>query len=210
MGGPAVAIHCERADDPHREFSDLDAITTRRHVKALTAVLTDRGYEPDRRFNALNADTRLIFDGPAGKLDVFIGAFEMCHRISLDDRLDVDRPTISATDLLLTKLQVIELNEKDLTDLTLLLETHGVQEGEGDHFNAEYLRQVLGSDWGLWKTINASLARVRENVPDLGERVAELETTTSDPPRSLGFRLRGLVGERARWYDEPEEVDEDA
>jgi hypothetical protein len=210
LGGAAIAMHCGMANRPHREFSDLDAITRRSDLRGLTHVLEERGYGADRRFNTVNAGSRLIFYGPEGKLDVFVDVFEMCHRISLVDRLRVDTPTLSVTDLLITKLQVVELNEKDIADLTLLLDNHGVEAGEGDHVNSEYLGRLLGADWGLWRTVTNSLARMREAVPRLGAKLTALEGVATDAPRSLRFRLRGLVGERTRWYEEPEEVDDGA
>jgi hypothetical protein len=208
LGGAAIAIHCER-EQPHREYSDLDAVTRRRDVRSLTRVLESREYEPDKRFNAVNARTRLVFYGPSGKLDVFVDEFEMCHRIALAHRLDIDRPTLSVTDLLLTKLQVVEMNDKDVVDLTLLLESHEIASGEGDHVNSEYFGELLGSDWGLWKTVSISLGHLRGAVPALGKKLTELESLAESAPRSLRFKMRGMVGERTKWYEEPEEVGED-
>jgi hypothetical protein len=61
-------------------------------------------------------------------VDVFLGEFKMCHRLDLDDRLGVDHPALPAADLLLTKLQVLELNRKDVTDVAALLTTHKLDE----------------------------------------------------------------------------------
>jgi hypothetical protein len=116
---------------------------------------------------------------------------------------------LSVTDLLLTKLQVVEMNDKDVVDLTLLLESHEIASGEGDHVNSEYFGGLLGDDWGLWKTVSISLTRLRTAVPALSEKLAELESLAESAPRSLRFKMRGLVGERTRWYEEPEEVGED-
>lgn len=210
LGGTAIALHSGRGESPHRAFSDLDAVVGRRDVRGLRKLLERSGYEADRRFNAVNADSRLIFYGPAGKLDVFVDDFEMCHRIALAGRLTVDSPTISPSDLLLTKLQVVEIDRKDVADLTLLIETHAVAGGEGDHFNADYLRRLLGRDWGLWKTVGMGLERMRDEAPGLRARIDELAELAESGPRSLGFKLRGVLGERSRWYEEPEEVGEES
>jgi hypothetical protein len=209
LGGAAIAMHSGREDAPHRTFSDLDTVVVRREVRSITKLFLERGYEADKRFNTLNADTRLIFYGPAGKLDVFIDDFEMCHRIPLAGRISVDNPTLSPTDLLLTKLQVVEINQKDVDDLVLLIEAHAVSGGEGDHFNADYLRRILGRDWGLWKTVTMSIGKLRDQAPQLRDRLDELGQVAASAPRSLGFRLRGILGERSRWYEEPEEVGDD-
>jgi hypothetical protein len=210
LGGVAVAIHCGRATTPHREFSDLDAVVRKRERGTLLSVLDGEGYEPDERFNAFNGSTRLIFHGRAGKLDVFVDAFEMCHRIGLADRLEVDDPTLSVADLILTKLQVVELTEKDVEDLDLLLRAHELRRGAGDHVDVDYLCRTLGRDWGLWRTVTGSLGALRRARPALDPQVSALEAAIGGSPRSLGFRLRGVVGEHKRWYDLPEEVGEDA
>ncbi|MBS1676700.1 MAG: hypothetical protein JST08_04860 [Actinobacteria bacterium] len=208
LGGVAIAIHCGREENPHRQFSDADTVVGRRDVKALKRSLAEHGYEGDDRFNSLNGADRLIFKGGSlGKLDVFIDRFEMCHEIPLSDRLELDQPTLTVTDLLLTKLQVVEMNAKDFEDLVLLIETHEVRGGEGDQINADYLRSLLGRDWGLWKTVTLSIAKLREQAPQLDARLDDLEATT-EGPRSFSWKLRARVGERSKWYEEPEEVEE--
>lgn len=208
LGGIAIAMHCDRAEEPHREFSDVDAVIRKGDVKSLKTVLGDAGYSPDARFNALNGHSRLVFYGSVGKLDVFVDRFEMCHRIPLADRLELDAPTLTVTDLLLTKLQVVEMNHKDFADLVLLIDCHDVRGGEGDHVNADYLKTLLGRDWGLWKTVNVSLEKLADRAPEVGGKVSELRDAASSGPRSLAFRLRGALGERAKWYEEPEEVED--
>jgi hypothetical protein len=206
LGGVAVAVHCGRENEPHRAFSDLDAVVRRGQRATLIAVLEQSGYTADERFNAFNGASRLIFYGPAGKLDVFVDAFEMCHRIALADRLDADDPTLTVADLILTKLQVVELTDKDVQDLELLLRAHGLGHGPGDHVDVEYLGRALGRDWGLWRTATGSLAALRRERPGLDGEITALEAAIGGSERTLGFKLRGLVGERKRWYELPEEV----
>ena len=206
LGGVAVAIHCGRETSPHRDFSDLDAVVRKRERGALLTLLEGLGYEPDERFNAFNGASRLIFHGPAGKLDVFVDAFEMCHRIGLADRLDVDDPTLPVADLILTKLQVVELTDKDVADLDLLLRAHELRHGPGDHVDVDYLCGTLGRDWGLWRTVTGSLAALRRARPALDAEVSALEAAIGGSPRTLSFRLRGIVGEHKRWYELPEDA----
>src|SRR6202030_4206358 len=121
LGGAAIILHS--GGRPHRELGDLDAATRRSDGRALAGALATVGYEAEPRFNALHGDRRLIFHGPHGKLDVFVEVFEMCQRIELGPRLPLDSPTLPVSDLLLTKLQVVELNAKDADDAALLLRT---------------------------------------------------------------------------------------
>ena len=132
LGGVGVVAHCPSTLEgkPHREIADIDVAVPRRDARALAGFLESRGYEANKRFNALHGDTRMIFHGPQGKLDVFVGAFSMCHALELDKRLELDAPALTATDLLLTKLQIAELN-------------HGILVGGVDlHRSAEVLARL--------------------------------------------------------------------
>jgi hypothetical protein len=208
LGGAGVVLHCSSTigDGEHRAIGDLDAATTRRQAKAVAASLVDRGYAPETRFNALHGERRMIFHGPAGKLDLFIDVFEMCHRIDLAPRLDLDDPTLTASDLLLTKLQVVELNAKDASDAALLLQEHELAHGNGDWIDVAYLAGLTGDDWGLWRTATLTLARLAELEPGVADRAGALRAALEDAPKTRRFRLRARVGERKRWYEIPDEV----
>lgn len=204
LGGVAIVLHTVGA--VHREIADVDAATRRSDVRRLGETLRRRGYVPEARFNALHGERRLIFYGPAGKLDVFVDSFEMCHRIELAPRLTLDTPTLTVSDLLLTKLQVVELNAKDAHDAALLLRDHELGEGPGDHLDIEYFARLVGDDWGLWRTITGTLDRVAELEAEVASKARELKQVLVAVPKSRRFNLRARVGERKRWYDLPEDV----
>jgi hypothetical protein len=205
LGGAAVIMHC--SGTPHREIGDVDAVTVHADVPQLTRVLQQRGYQPETRFNALHGDRRLIFHGSAGKLDVFVDTFDMCHKIELAARLPLDSPTIPATDLLLTKLQVVELTEKDASDLAELLSHHALGSGPGDHLDVPYLEGLVADDWGLWRTLTGTLARLPELQPAIAGQARALSQLLEDAPKGRRFRLRARLGERKRWYELPDEVE---
>ena len=48
----------------------------------------------------------------------------MCHRLDLRSRLHIAGPALNPADLLLTKLQIVELNRKDAIDMIALLLAH--------------------------------------------------------------------------------------
>jgi hypothetical protein len=208
LGGVGVVAHCPKvlAGKPHREIADIDVAVTRRDARALTGFLEGRGYTAEKRFNALHGDTRMIFHGPAGKLDVFVGSFAMCHELELDTRLGLDAPALTATDLLLTKLQIVELNAKDAHDASVLLTEHPVQSGDGDHIDAAYISRLTGDDWGLWRTVTATLHRLSELYPAVTDRCRQLSDAIEAAPKTRRFKLRARVGERVRWYELPEET----
>jgi hypothetical protein len=152
------------------------------------------------------------------KVDIFIGAFEMCHKIPLDDRLHIHPLTIPPAELLLTKAQIAELNRKDALDIASLLLYVEAGSGDDDRINLDRISQLCGSDWGLYKTTSINLKRVEAIVggeaaqlteSDLGsikKRIEEVLHTFQTMPKSLAWQMRDKVGTRVRWYEEVEEV----
>lgn len=204
LGGAAIVLHA--GVEPYRAIGDLDAATRRSDSRRLGETLNSRGYQPETRFNALHGDRRQIYNGPAGKLDIFVGTFEMCHRIELGPRLELDSPTLTVSDLLLTKLQVVELNDKDAQDACLLLRTHELGQGQGDHLDVGYIDALAADDWGLWRTLTGTLDRIAALAPEIAPKAAALRQSLDDTLKTRRFRVRAKVGERKRWYELPDEV----
>jgi hypothetical protein len=210
LGGVAIRLLLgERFDAAYdREPKDVDAVTRRRDAPGLEALLAERGWAPAVEFNALNGARRLLFHDPSSEaqVDVFVDAFEMCHALPLTDRLDAPGPSLPATDLLMTKLQIVELNPKDRSDLLALLVGCSDAELEPDR-----VAQLTARDWGLHHTFELNLARLLEgDVPEVARtRVQAITDAMEAAPKSRGWKLRERIGERRRWYEEPEEVDRD-
>jgi hypothetical protein len=219
LGGVAIRLRApELPPALRREYKDLDFAVPKGGGGPLDALLRDAGYTPHVSFNAMHARERaLFFDDDHGRqVDVFIDSFRMCHAIPLSERLALEESTVPLAELLLTKLQIIELNEKDVRDTVLLLHGHAIEEGDDGAVNAARIASLCGSDWGLWRTITANLQRCRDHIGDYElpepdrERIAarfdQLLDRVESEPKSRGWKLRARVGERKRWYDLPEEV----
>ena len=220
LGGVGVRLRApELPPALQREYKDLDFAVGKRDAGPMDVLMRDAGYAPHITFNAMHARERaLFFDDEHGRqVDVFIDSFRMCHAIPFSDRLGVQPRTVPLAELLLTKLQIVELNEKDVRDTVLLMHGHPIASSDdGDAVNGDRIAELCAADWGLWRTITANLQRCREHIGDydLGdadrERIAarfdELLARIEAEPKSRGWRLRAKVGERKRWYDLPEEV----
>ena len=217
VGGAAVNLHCSTARQAplKRKYGDLDFVASSKQRQAVQKLFESLGYQGDRRFNTLNGDQRLLYlDGVNGRqIDVFIDRMKMCHVIELANRLGHDGPTLTPADLLLSKLQVYEVNMKDLVDTTALLLDHPIADHDDDAINAAYLARLTSEDWGLHRTLQLNSGRVRDAVRELdvdaglvNQRLDELWARIDAQPKLLKWKLRARVGDRVSWYQLPEEV----
>jgi hypothetical protein len=219
LGGVAVRLRAPSLPPAlDREYKDLDLAVRKKGAGPLDSLMREAGYEPHVTFNAMNARERALYidETHDRQVDVFIESFRMCHEIELGDRLALEPRTLPLAELLLTKLQIIELNEKDVRDTVLLLYGHDVGESDGDTVNAAHIADLCASDWGLWRTITGNLAACQEHVGEYGlpdggaetvaARVDALLERVEAEPKSRGWRRRAKVGERKPWYELPEEV----
>jgi hypothetical protein len=217
VGGAAVNLHSRSAREAplKRKYGDLDFVASSKQQASVQKLFESLGYEGERRFNTLNGHQRLLYlDGVNGRqIDIFIDRMKMCHVIELADRLGGDDACLTPADLLLSKLQVFEVNMKDLVDSIALLLDHPIADHDDDAINAAYLAQLLSQDWGLHRTLQLNTARVRDAangmpVPadTVNQRLDQLWERVDAHPKSLKWRLRAKVGDRMSWYELPEEV----
>ena len=221
MGGLAVQMRAKNGLHPRlrRDPKDIDFVTLKGKGVAAEDLMRSMGYAPDAEFNQLNGHRRLLFYDQANsrQVDIFVGAFEMAHIIPITQRLQLDRVTIPLAELLLTKLQVVDLNEKDQRDIIAILHDHPVSTSDEHGINASYLAKLLAVDWGLWRTTKQNIERTLVALPDyrldpqqqeiVQRRLADLWSRIEAEPKSTRWKLRARIGDRVRWYEDPEEVD---
>ncbi len=220
LGGLAVRVLCPDFPPRLRAGQDIDFACLTKERKKAAEYLASAGCEPDRRFNNLNGDRQMYFTAPSGRpIDVMVDRLTMCHTLDLRPSFSRLPLTIDAMDVLLSKLQIVELNEKDARDIVQLLAGLPLGGTEGVSLDVERFGRLLGSDWGWWRTVTRNLEKLPGLIaerPDLvppgdetkdpaaqARRLAELAEET---PKSIKWRLRSNVGERVRWYELPEEV----
>jgi hypothetical protein len=165
----------------------------------------------------------LFYDvGNGRQIDVFVGEFAMCHRLDLSGRLDLHPAALAASDLLLTKLQIVELNQKDVLDALRILVAHEVttdevrgSDGRIDTLSSGRIVDVTRVDWGWYTTFTDNLGKVAAATPDLLEpgpagvvalRVATVLKALEESRKSTRWKARAMVGRKVPWYELPEEV----
>jgi hypothetical protein len=218
LGGTAIALSASGELLLPREYNDIDFLTAAGRGPEVVRAFQQLDYLADQRFNGLNGHRRLLFYDTSNerRVDVFVARFEMCHAIPLAKRLLLSPETIPLADLLLTKLQIFALNEKDQRDIVTLLHAQPLSDNDQAGINADYLATLLAADWGLWRTSTLNIERVRSALgryrlaPEQEEvvrtRLDDLRSGIDAAPKSTKWKLRARVGERVRWYEEPEEV----
>ena len=207
-----------------RDGRDIDLATRNRDRRAVADLLAASGYVPDKQYNALYGHKQLYFaDLRDGRpVDVLVDRLEMCHRFEFADRLTADHPTLPLAELLLSKLQVVKINRKDILDALILLRGHALSETDAAGVNVPRILEHTSVDWGWWRTVTGNLDRLvafvgSEMVPadldtgtaaayDPAAQIVELRARIDAAPKSTRWRLRARIGDRTRWYEEPEEV----
>ncbi len=220
IGGVAVALRCPSAafEPLARTYKDIDLVTYSRACHAVQGVLEDAGYSPERRFNAINGHRRLLYkdEERVRQIDVIIDQFSMCHAFEFKDRLTVDEQTLPLADLVLTKMQIFEINHKDLQDAAALFADHEITPGSDSGIDAIRIARLTAADWGWWRTFQLNRERLRTYISDLGatwtaaqrtlDRLEELFDHIERAPKSMRWKMRSKMGDRVPWYELPEEV----
>jgi hypothetical protein len=202
-----------------REYADIDLVTVRKQSKPLRELLESSGYQGNKMFNATQGDRRLYYNSADGShhLDIFIDKFVMSHELDLGPRLQIEPITLPAAELLLTKLQIAELNHKDAADTAMLLLGHEPSDRDGPGLvNTSYIAEVCGEDWGFYTTLTDNLEKTRGLLagilPDaehrqlVDGRASTLLTDLEAAPKSRGWRRRAKIGRRMKWYETPDEA----
>jgi hypothetical protein len=221
VGGLAIRMLTPELPPRSRTGQDLDFASSSSSRRALTEMLTELGYQPDKNFNALYGNKQLYFaHGTTGlAIDVLIDKLHMCHTLEFADRLGRMPYTLDAVDLLMSKLQIVELNEKDADDCLRLLVTFPLEDSsDPDAIDLRVFRSLVGDDWGWWRTVTLNLDRIAHLLAG-GARPAieggkldartQLQTLTDaaeSAPKSRRWKMRARIGERKRWYEVPEET----
>lgn len=216
LGSIAFRIHCPTFsylfEKFERPLTDLDFITRKTCAPSLPEFFAKLDYEFDKSLALITRGKRYKFKHKKKEIvvDIFFDKLDMCHVIDLTKRLEVDSPTLSVSDLLLEKLQIVEITKKDIQDVIVLLLEHDVGNEDREMVNSEYIAQLCSKDWGLWKTATTNLMKLRQflsyvdieskHKATVTSRIEKILQTINAKPKYISWRLRSLIGERKRWY----------
>jgi hypothetical protein len=222
IGGQAVRLLCPLYPHRARDDQDMDFASVSTAKRPLIDFFAEHGFLGDKRFNLLHGDRQMYFTTANGKtsVDVVMDRLNMCHVVDFRERIDRMPDTLDVTDLLLSKLQVVELNQKDVHDMLHLLSAFEVKDGdEPGTIGLGRIGEVVGPDWGWWRTATMNLEKLihfaedehSDLVPEArtfepGEQARRIRRFCDDVPKPVRWKIRSKVGDRVQWYQEPEEV----
>jgi hypothetical protein len=222
IGGLAIRYLTPDFPPRVRNDQDMDFASVSTAKNDVIQFLDGRGFLGDRRFNVMHGQRQMYFTTPDGRtsVDVIVDRMFMCHELVFKERIDRMPATIDVTDLLLTKLQVVEQNEKDVHDIVYLLSAFEVKDGdEPGTIGLKRIGDVIRDDWGWWRTVTGNLDRVVELVgQDLkqlvpmgaahnpAEQASAIRRFADTVSKTLRWKIRSRVGDRVQWYELPEEV----
>jgi hypothetical protein len=226
MGGYAIRLHCPKFDYLYdvlqrKPAYDLDLVSYTRFRPQIKQIFIELSYEPMKGMALMFATGRnrqVYTDEPNNRsVDVFFDKLEMCHIIEFKNRLELDSPTITLSDLFLQKAQICKINEKDIKDMIILLREHDVEKSEKETVNIGYVAKLLADDWGFWYTVKTNLGKVQEFLAeykglteadrnDIKSKIDRLSKAIEDEPKSLKWKMRSKIGTNKKWYTEVEEL----
>ena len=226
-GGLAIWLRCARSRHlvgGGRNLRDIDLVAPLRFRKRLEAFLIERFMlHPNPFLAAIPGAMQSRFLNETGEyvVDLYYDRLEYCHTIDLSRRLEVDEVTIPLAELLISKLQIIDLTEKDLIDVACLLIDHELADADGATINTSLVSELYRHDWGLERTSRYFLHRLRRflkekqvvnqvELLDVMLQIGRLLELLDLSKKSIPWRLRGLVGESVRWYEIVEPLPESA
>lgn len=223
FGGMAFEVHCPRYRylfaDFGREFPDIDVVGRLKQVVEIQNLFLELGFDENKNVMRLFGTQRRIFERPGSgfHVDVILDRLRFCHEIDLRKRLEIDYPTLSLADLFLSKMQIVQINEKDILDIIILLLEHDVGETESEIINIKYISQLCTGNWGLWNTVTSNLEKTKgfvekflidnpENIKNIKSKIDAVKKYLRESKKTMRWKLRAKIGERIEWYREVEEV----
>lgn len=224
IGATAFINHCPKYNylykEAQRKLTDVDLMSYSKITpEKLNAVFKDLGYDPIPSLG-WHAATRDIFVNREKLfVDVFKDILSYCHPISFIGRLELDFPTIPLVDLLLEKVQIVEINAKDLFDVVVLLLEHDISERmDKDSIDLGRILRLWSNDWGFYYTGTMNLKKVITYLNELKAlddvqketvkgKVNYILERLEAQPKTISWKLRSAIGTKVRWYEKVESVE---
>lgn len=216
LGAIAFRVHCPKFEPLYkglgRSITDIDLAAYGKQRNLIEKLLRELAYSKRPASLVTTYSLRDLYFDVEQKIivDIFFDKLQMNHTIDLRDRLKVDYPTIPLAEMLLQKMQIVQLTEKDVKDTIVLLREHKVGDHDHETINCKYIAELLSKDWGFYYTVATNLAKVKallqydpltdEDSADIKAKIDKILEAIEKKPKSLGWRMRSKLGTSKKWY----------
>jgi hypothetical protein len=201
-----------------RKIQDTDFVSYAKFASKISELFEEMGYSENVTLSAFGGG-RLLFENTKNAFhsDVFLDKLLMNHEVDFSKRLESDYPTVPLAELLLSKLQIVKLNEKDIIDSILLLREHELGKSDSDVIDMSRISDILSRDWGFCHTAEINLGKINSSLStfsalsdedrrDVSTKLKSFLSIIQEKPKSMSWKLRARAGENIKWYDDVEEV----
>lgn len=224
LGSLAFQLHCKQygylQKELGRAYTDIDYAGYSKEASSMAPFLKKLGYEEDFEVNVLYAGQRMIFYHPENGLhiDIFFDRLDFCHEVNWSaGRLGKDTPTLPLAEMLLEKMQIVKINEKDIIDTLMLLLEHPLEDHDDETINIDLIANLCSKDWGLWRTVTMNLEKVaqlsqsysqlsQDAKNKIQDQVQKCLQTIDQFPKTTVWKIRSKIGDRIKWYQDVDEV----
>jgi hypothetical protein len=217
MGAIAIRLHSPDYAFLHekmgRFITDIDFVGYEKQSSKIEKFFESQNYARRILSYSFMLGGRMIFTNKSDgrHVDVFLDRLEMCHKIEYKKRLEIDNPTVPLAELLLQKMQIVKISEKDIIDTTMLLLAHELGDTDDNTINAKLISQILGSEWGFYYTVTTNLEKVdtlmrefefleEKDKEIVSKRIEDLMKRIDEEPKSRSWKIRAKVGTSKKWY----------
>jgi hypothetical protein len=227
MGGLAIFLHSQEQRElwaklgrlGKKVFTDIDYVAYGKHRVKMIKFFQNRGFVINQKMLYHYGKTRQIYYGQKIPMaEVFYDQMNFNHPISFKNRLEQDSPTFPLAELLLQKLQMVQMNEKDIKDSIVLLLAHELGSDDENRINQSRVAEVLCKDWGFYHTATENLEKIRAALDSYGVieaadgkaiagHISDLLVYLEEQPKSLKWKSRAMIGTKVRWYNEVDDWD---
>ncbi|MFX0097324.1 MAG: hypothetical protein ACFE7E_06145 [Candidatus Hodarchaeota archaeon] len=212
IGGLAARNHCKIINFCERDYSDIDMVGLGKQAKKIVKLFKENGYEEEKDVMIATAGRRMQFykGSPDNHVDIFMDTFEMEHDVELKKRLTIEDYTITLGDLLITKLQIYKINEKDVRDILSAIKDNPLgEEDKPGIINIKYIAELCAKNWGLYHDVMENIDKclglmqyydlTPDEVKRITDRMNKLKEVIETEPKSLKWKLRAKIGEKKGW-----------
>jgi hypothetical protein len=221
IGSVGIRLHCNKFTQLHielgRTLGDIDLVGYSKDKPRIDRLMSELGFiKKPTSFAAIYSSREIYYTADKSRvIDIFYDRLQMNHTIEFRGILELDKPTVPLAELLMQKLQIVKITEKDLKDVIVLLREHDVGESDADVINVTRIARVLSHNWGFWYTATENIKKIAgllshfNAIPYNDEqivlnRLENIMGIINSYPKTTFWKIRSKLGTSIKWYKDVE------